>query len=68
METHSEDDKVWRVLRVTFPADAPTHCNAQTFYFGADGLLKRIDHVTDVAGGIASHGTVGLTNMKWAAG
>jgi hypothetical protein len=52
---HKEDGEEWRVLRVRFPAAVPTHCEEQLFYFSAEGMLKRYDHKTDVAGGAASH-------------
>src|ERR1700730_5105292 len=52
---HLEDRETWRVLQVTFPPDIPTHCTVQKFYFSAEGMLKRIDYVTDVLGGVAAH-------------
>lgn len=52
---HAEDGETWRVLRAAFPAWAPTHCPVQLFYFASNGMLKRIDYQTDVAGGVASH-------------
>ena len=55
LEPHQENGDTWRRLHVTFPADIPTHCAAQVFYFDAKGLLQRVDYVTDVAGGVAAH-------------
>jgi len=52
---HEEDGETWRVLKVTYPPDIPAHCTEQLFYFDEKGMLKRVDYVTDVAGGIASH-------------
>jgi hypothetical protein len=52
---HQEDGEAWRVLRVRFPATVPTHCDEQLFYFSAEGMLKRFDYVTDIAGGVAAH-------------
>lgn len=40
----------WRRLRVTFPADIATHSAVQTFYFDADGLLRRHDYEVDIQG------------------
>jgi hypothetical protein len=52
LDPHAEDRETWRVLEVTYPPDVPTHCAVQKFYFSAEGMLKRIDYVTDVAGGV----------------
>lgn len=52
---HKEDGEEWRVLRVRFPATVTTHCEEQLFYFSAEGMLKRFDYQTDIAGGVASH-------------
>ncbi|RZT35578.1 hypothetical protein [Cupriavidus agavae] len=46
-----EGSEHWRGLRVRFPDDIATHCRAQEFYFGDDGLLRRHDYHVDVAGG-----------------
>jgi hypothetical protein len=43
----------WRTLHVRFPADVPTHCREQTFYFDDRGLLRRCDYTADVFGRIA---------------
>jgi hypothetical protein len=52
---HQEGSDSWRRLEVAFPADIATHCRTQVFYFSDDGLLKRHDYVTDVAGGVAAN-------------
>jgi hypothetical protein len=39
---------MWRRLRVTFPADVPTHSTEQTFYFDDAGLIRRLDYTPDV--------------------
>jgi hypothetical protein len=43
-----EDGETWRRLNVTFPASITTHSPEQVFYFGADGLLRRLDYTTEV--------------------
>lgn len=55
MEPHVESGEVWRRLQARFPADVPTHCAEQVFYFNDKGLLQRLDYVTDIAGGMAAH-------------
>jgi hypothetical protein len=40
--------QTWRRLHVTFPASITTHSAEQVFYFGADGLLRRLDYTTEV--------------------
>lgn len=52
---HREANETWRPLRVVFPDDIVTHSREQTLYFDEKGLLKRLDYVTDVAGGVAAH-------------
>lgn len=42
-----------RRLRVRFPEAIPTHCPEQVFYFGPDGLLRRLDYTADVFGPLA---------------
>lgn len=37
-------------LRVELPADVPTHCRRQTFWFAGDGLLVRHDYHAEVVG------------------
>ena len=41
-------------LKVTFPPNIASHSTVQTFYFGAEGLLKRHDYNTEVSGGMAA--------------
>lgn len=57
--THQEFSDTWRAILVTHPADKntwPTHIQTQKFYFGEkDKLLKRMDYVTELFGGIAAH-------------
>lgn len=53
--THHEANEEWKVLDVTFPDELPTHCRDQRFYFGRDYQIRRIDYVTDIAGGVAAH-------------
>ena len=55
VESHVENGETWRRLWVSFPAEVPTHCAEQVFYFNDKGLLQRLDYVTDVLGGVASH-------------
>ena len=43
-----EDGETWRRLNVTFPTSITTHSAEQVFYFGADGLLRRLDYTTEV--------------------
>jgi len=43
-----EDGQTWRRLHATFPASITTHSAEQVFYFGADGLLRRLDYTTEV--------------------
>jgi hypothetical protein len=46
-----ENGETWRRLMVTFPRSIATHSTVQTFYFGADGLLRRHDYDAEVLGG-----------------
>jgi hypothetical protein len=55
LQPHSESGETWRVLEVTYPDDIPAHCSVQLLYFGEDGMLRRLDYVTDVLGGVAAH-------------
>jgi hypothetical protein len=48
IEPWQEDAESWRRLRVAFPAELPTHCPEQVFYFDAAGLLRRIDYQPEV--------------------
>ncbi|MFD8073621.1 hypothetical protein ACFV3E_13325 [Streptomyces sp. NPDC059718] len=49
----SEGGEVWRRLRVAFPEGIATHCAEQTFYFGDDGMLRRLDYHVDVNVGVS---------------
>lgn len=44
------DGLPWRRLRVKFPPEVATHSALQTFYFDADGLLRRHDYEVDIQG------------------
>ena len=55
LDKHRENDEDWRVLEVIYPDSVPAHTKVQKFYFGPDLLLRRMDYVTDVAGGVAAH-------------
>ncbi|WP_343732295.1 hypothetical protein [Duganella sp.] len=46
-----EDGQTWRRLQVTFPEHIATHSRVQTFYFSADGLLRRHDYEVEISGG-----------------
>jgi len=48
IEPWHEDAETWRRLRVGFPAELPTHCPEQVFYFDDAGLLRRIDYHPEV--------------------
>ncbi len=48
IEPWTEGEEVWRRLRVTFPADVPTHSPRQVFYFDSRGLLRREDYTADI--------------------
>ena len=43
----------WSRVRVTFPADLPTHSPTQDFYFDEQHLLRRLDYTAEVVGGWA---------------
>jgi hypothetical protein len=45
-----EGDETWRRLAVTFPAHIASHSAKQTFYFDANGLVRRHDYVAEVLG------------------
>ncbi|MFJ8364476.1 hypothetical protein [Streptomyces sp. NPDC093984] len=52
----TEDGESWRRLQVTFPDHIATHCPQQTFYFDANGLLRRHDYTPEVINaGAAAH-------------
>ena len=48
-----ENNESWQRLQATFPPDLLTHSPEQTFYFDADGLLKRHDYTALVFGNFA---------------
>jgi hypothetical protein len=52
-----EHGQTWRRLKVTFPSHIASHCKEQTFYFDADGLIRRHDYIAEVLGssGPAAH-------------
>jgi hypothetical protein len=54
-----QHDQTWRRLRATFPASITTHSAEQVFYFGDDGLLRRLDYTVEADGGRAAHYTEG---------
>ena len=55
-----EDGQTWRRLHATFPASITTHSAEQVFYFGADGLLRRLDYTVEVNAGVpVAHYTEG---------
>jgi hypothetical protein len=52
-ESWTENGEVWHTLHVEFPSSIATHTAKQTFYFGEDGLLRRLDYDVDVNVGVA---------------
>jgi hypothetical protein len=50
----TEKGNQWRRLEVRFPPDLHTHCQQQTFYVDADGLIRRHDFVAEPVGGWAA--------------
>jgi hypothetical protein len=48
-----EEGERWRRLDAGFPADLDTHSDRQSFYFDAQGRLRRHDYVAEVVGGWA---------------
>lgn len=52
-ESWPENGEVWHRLHVEFPPSIATHTAKQTFYFGDDGLLRRLDYNVDVNVGVA---------------
>jgi hypothetical protein len=49
----AENGEPWRRLEAAFPPGVDTHSRRQTFYFDAQGRLRRHDYVADVIGGWA---------------
>jgi hypothetical protein len=52
-----------RVLEVHHPPDIPAHTARQKYYFDTTELLKRLDYVTDVLGGVVTHYTFDHNNI-----
>ena len=48
----NEQGQTWRVLKVEFPPDQEVPFHSRLAYFGADGLLRRIQSKPDVLGGL----------------
>lgn len=48
-----EGSQTWGRLRVTFPANVPTHCPEQVLYFDDRGLLRRLDYAPEFPGAFA---------------
>jgi hypothetical protein len=63
LEPHTEAGERWRKLEVRYPDRIPAHTAVQSFYFGEDFLLRRMDYVTDVVGGVAAHYTYDHKNV-----
>jgi hypothetical protein len=55
LDPHVEGRDTWRVLEVTYPDNIPAHTKTQKLYFDDAFMLKRLDYVTDVLGGVAAH-------------
>jgi hypothetical protein len=53
--SHVEGRETWRVLEVIYPDNNPAHTKTQQLYFDSAFMLKRLDYVTDVLGGVAAH-------------
>lgn len=51
VEGRVENGEKWRALRATFPDYLAYHSPVQTFYFGPDGLLRRLDYDVDISKG-----------------
>ncbi len=52
LEPWQERGEIWRRLFVWFPETIAAHSSQQTFYFGNDGLQRRVDYCAEVAGGV----------------
>lgn len=60
-----EGSQTLRRLQATFPAHIATHSPVQTFYFSADGLLRRHDYEVAISGGApAVHYLSGHTTVQ----
>jgi hypothetical protein len=51
----TEGGETWRRLAVTFPERLPNHNREQTFYFGEDFLMRRMDYHPDVTASPIAH-------------
>jgi hypothetical protein len=51
LRPYQEGAETWRRLHVRFPPAIATHARAQTFYFDDEGLLRRVDYVSNADGG-----------------
>jgi hypothetical protein len=52
LEPWQERGEIWRRLFVWFPGTIAAHASQQTFYFGNDGLQRRVDYCAEGAGGV----------------
>jgi hypothetical protein len=59
---HENEDDL-RVLEVHYPPDIPAHTAIQKYYFDKTGLLRRLDYITDVLGGVVTHYTFDHKNV-----
>ena len=50
IEPWREGGQTWRRLAVQFPASFPNNSQRQTFYYGPDYLLRRMDYAPDITG------------------
>jgi len=53
-DSWEEIGEQWRRLNAVFPADVPTHCREQVFYYDENGWLRRHDYRADVIGSYAT--------------
>lgn len=53
-ERWRENGEMWRCLHVAFPPDIDTHSPRQTYYFDANGHLRRHDYIAQVVGSWAN--------------
>lgn len=51
------------MLKVHYPPDILAPTAVQKYYFDKTGLLKRLDYITDVLGGVAAHYTFDHKNV-----
>jgi hypothetical protein len=55
IEPWDENGETWRRLAVHFPSGLPNHNPDQTFYYGDDFLLRRMDYHPEVTDALAAH-------------